>query len=131
KVGGFIVNDVHGLDIIPDYKHTYIIAFNANISVGINPTPWIEKANSLERKIKHLDVRGTNAALLLNAACMSPHPAATLVLSVAAVELLAKEENWTTKQRQWIQSLRAHTRDHSELPVPERDEVWRALGRMD
>lgn len=130
KLSRFLFNDVHGLEIIPDYANTCMVGHDPNLIIGRNPTLWMESANSFGRKIHRLDSNGLNASLLMNAAFMSSHPAASLVLSVAAVELLAKGENWTKAQREWIDHLRAHTKDHCELSDPEKEEISGALENL-
>lgn len=127
KTGGWLIDDVHGVDVYPDTQTAIVAAFGAKITTAFNPSRITDPLEAAGQRLARLDERGKEAALLMNAAFMAPHPVAMITLAVAAVELLAASERWNVKQKQWIIGLRKHLEDSDGLSVEERRELRHAI----
>ena len=125
--GGFLLDDVHGVDVFADTPRSFVLAFAATATTSFPPN-WIsELLGQFGSRISKLDERGRQAALLITDALMAQHPAAMVTLSVAAVEMLAAGEKWNASQKQWIKSLRGHLAGSADISLKEKDELERAI----
>jgi len=89
-----------------------------------------EPLEGMGKGIRKLEQRALEAAFLINAAFMAQHPVAMVTLSVAAVEMLAAEEQWNAAQKKWIKSLRSHAEQSGDLSTTEKEELRRALDSL-
>jgi hypothetical protein len=127
KTGAWLIDDVHGVDVYPDTQTAIVMAFGATLTTSFDPTRITDALKADGRRLTRLDDKGREAALLINAAFMAPHPVAMITLAVAAVELLAAGERWNTSQKQWIIGLQAHLEDSEGLSKEERGELRQAI----
>lgn len=127
KVGGFLLDDVHGVDVYVDLPNTFVMFGEATLSTSMSPSTIIEPLEKMTTRIKNLDLRVVEAAFLMNAASISQHPVAMLTLSVAAVEMLAAGEKWNDAQKEWIKSLRQHVASAEALNEVEKAELGQAV----
>jgi hypothetical protein len=125
--GGFLLDDVHGVDVFADTPRSFVLAFEATATTSFPPEKITELVGQVGPRITKLDERGIQAALLMNDASMAQHPVAMLTLSVAAVEMLAAGEKWNASQRKWIKSLRKHLATDAELSEAEKMELGKAI----
>lgn len=130
NLGGFLIDDVHGLSVHPETITAFMMFFGGQISASMSPDRMIELANTVVAKAKKIDDRTRSAALLMNAAMLAPHPAANIVLGIACVELLAAGEKWTERQRTWISSLEEHLAASKGLSAEEKRELLAAVKNL-
>jgi hypothetical protein len=130
KTGGFLLDDVHGVDIYADLPNAIVIFGEATATTSFSPTRIIEPLERMGRGIEKLERRSLEAAFLMNAAHMAQHPVAMLTLAVAAVEMLASGEKWNAAQKEWIKSLRSHVAEDASLSGDEKNELRQAVDSL-
>lgn len=130
KKGGFLLDDVHGVDVYADVPNTFVMFGEATVTTSFAPATIIDPLEHMDKGIKGLEQRALEAAFLINAAYMAQHPVAMLTLSVAVVEMLAAGEQWNLAQKKWIKSLRQHVADDSELTANEKSELRKAVDSL-
>lgn len=130
KQGHFLFDDIHGLDILPDTPASFWLAFGAKVTVTTPPELFFDGLDMADRVGRKLDEKGVRAALLLNAASMAEHPVGRLILSVAAIELLADQGKWSVAQKQWIKDARERIRSEKSIDAQERSELEKAVEGM-
>lgn len=121
--GGFLLDDVHGVDVYADTPRSFIMFGEATATTSWPPDRITELVEQMGSRISKLDERGTQAALLMNDAFMAQHPVAMLTLCVAAIEMLAAGEQWNAPQKKWIKSLRRQLTEDRQLSAPEKAEL--------
>src|SRR6202012_243888 len=87
-------------------------------------------AEHISPKAAQIDDPTRGAALLLNAAMLSGHPAARIILCIAAVELLAARQKWSPAQKLWINDLEPYLDASTELTAAEKDELKPAIAGL-
>jgi hypothetical protein len=125
--GGFLLDDVHGVDVFADTPRSFVMAFEATATTSFAPERMTELVEEIGARIGSLDERGVQAALLMNDAFMAQHPVAMLTLCVAAVEMLAAGEKWNASQKKWIKSLRKHLADDPQLAARDKAELEKGV----
>jgi hypothetical protein len=125
--GGFLLDDVHGVDVYADTPRSFIMFGEATLTTSYSAERIIDLVERVGPRIAKLDERGSQAALLMNDAFMAQHPVAMLTLCVAAVEMLAAGEKWNVAQKKWIKSLRNHLEGNSGLSDREKDELEKGI----
>jgi hypothetical protein len=130
KTGGFLLDDVHGVDVYADVPNSLVLFGEATATTSLIPDRIIEPLGRMGNGITKLERRGLEANFLINAAFMAQHPVAMLTLSVAAVEMLAAGEQWNVSQKEWIKSLRTHVAGDSDLSDLEKEELRRAVDSL-
>ncbi|RVI07877.1 hypothetical protein CN200_29625 [Sinorhizobium meliloti] len=130
KEGTFLADDVHGLTVYSDTVTAITIFFSAELSASINPDRVLELAEMVGAKAKKIDKRCEAAALLMNAALLTSHPAAIIVLGISAIELLAEGERWTQAQLGWIRDLSVRVASSDGLTVEEKEELAKAVSNL-
>lgn len=130
KVGAYLINDVHGVDVYPDTQTAMVLAFEASFSTSMPATRLTGPLEKMGKRAKRIDDLGRDAALLLNAAFMAEHPVAMLVLSLAAVELLAVDEKWSVSQSIWLEGISAQLVASSDLSETEKGELRESIQRL-
>lgn len=128
--GGFLLDDVHGVDVYADTPRSIIMFGEATATTSFAPERITEIVEQMGSRIGDLDERGVQAALLMNDAYMAQHPVAMLTLSVAAVEMLAAGEQWNEPQKECIKSLRHHVASDRNLNTAEKDELRKAVDSL-
>lgn len=127
KKGGWLIDDVHGVDVYPDTQAAMVSAGDVTLTQSHDVSFLIHPLKRHGKAFSKLDDRARDAALLINAAFMAEHPAAMLILGVAAVELLAAGQRWNSNQLQWISGLEQHLEDSSNLTDGDRVELQQAI----
>lgn len=130
KAGGFLLDDVHGVDVYADVPNTFVMFGEATATTSFSPAKIIEPLERMGKGIKELEQRALEASFLTNAAYMAQHPVAMLTLSVAAVEMLAAGEQWNDAQKEWIKTLRQHVADDIKLNKGEKEELRKAVDSL-
>lgn len=130
KAGGFLLDDVHGVDVYADVSNAFVMLVEATATTSFAPQRIIDPLEDMGKGIKQLEQRALEAAYLMNAAYMAQHPVAMLTLAVAAVEMLAAGEQWKPDQKKWIKSLRQHVADDGELTDDEKKELRKAVDSL-
>jgi hypothetical protein len=130
KAGGFLFDDVHGLDILPQTPASVIIFGDANLTARVPPEFLLGPAAEFGRKEKLIDQPARSAALLVNASLLAEHPVARLALSIAAVELISATERWNERQKEWIRQTRSTLAAEQSLTDQEREELAGAVEGM-
>jgi hypothetical protein len=125
--GGFLLDDVHGVDVYADTPRSFIMFGEGTATTSYPAERIVELVEQIGSRIAKLDARGAQAALLMNDAFMAQHPVAMLTLSVAAVEMLAAGEKWNAPQKKWIKSLRRHLDDDPDLSASEKSELGKGV----
>lgn len=130
KEGQYLFDDVHGLDVIPDTPASFAMVFGATITVSTPPEMFFDGIQKADDANPDIGQKGIRAALLLNAATMAEHPVGRLILSVAAIELLASREKWSLAQKNWIRETRERIRADEKISSLERGELEKAIEGM-
>ena len=114
--------EVHGILVLPDDGKSWFVHANASLSVTSDPGQLIEALEQLADNSASFDVAQypallVNSLRLLNLAMIADDSRAKIVLAIAAVEGLIRDEKWSDRQRKWftdmISSLQAE--DDNEL----------------
>ena len=114
--------EIHGILVLPDDGKSWFMYASASLSVKGNQGQLIEALEQLADNSASFDViqypaRLVNSLRLLNLAMIADDSRAKIVLAIAAVEGLMRDEKWSDGQRQWftdtIESL--HAEDDDEL----------------
>lgn len=127
KVGRFIFDDVHGVDVLPDTPSVLVMAVGGTATTSMAPNFLTDMVSEVGRSVCNLTDRGREAALLMNAAFLAGHPVAMVTLAVAAVEMLATSEKWNSNQKRWIKDTRDQIGVDESFSFEERSELRRAV----
>lgn len=127
KKGSWLIDDVHGVDVYPDTQTAMVSAGDITLTQSHDVGFLLHPLEIHGKAFRKLDERSRDAALLVNAAFMAQHPAAMLILGVAAVELLAAGQRWNSCQLEWIGGLEQHLADNSNLTDGDRVELRQAI----
>lgn len=130
KAGGFLLDEVHGVDVYADVPNSFVMFGEATATTSFVPARIVEPLEKMGKGIEKLERRALEAAFLINAAYMAQHPVAMLTLAVAAVEMLAAEEQWNGAQKEWIKSLRQHEADDVNLSDADKEELRKAIDSL-
>ncbi|MGE5723517.1 MAG: hypothetical protein ACM3YM_13765 [Sphingomonadales bacterium] len=128
--GGFLIDDVHGLDVYPDTATAMVIGMEATASVTMAVQPLIFMADEIGRKIERLDDESKLACYLINAATISNHPVASATLCISAVELLSQSVKKSLPQRQWIKRMRSSLEEDATLSERDKADLLKAVNSM-
>jgi hypothetical protein len=130
KEGGYLLDDVHGVDVFANLPNSMFFAFNATLSTSLNPANLIEALDLVSQQATKIDGATLNAALMINAAIFAPHPVAVIALFVASVESLASGERWEPKQKELIKKLKKYVEDSAEIDEIQKLELANAIGGL-
>ncbi|MDP5220041.1 hypothetical protein Q5Y75_22790 [Ruegeria sp. 2205SS24-7] len=100
-----LVDDIHGLTVVPDDDLNKIMHISGKGSVTAAPGLFVESMHELEKSPSNQPKRAILGVHLLNFACMNPEALAKAVLAFSAVEELGQGEGWSEKQRALINEL--------------------------
>jgi hypothetical protein len=127
KQGAHVRDNIHGLDVFPDYPNTGIFNMNATAIVHAAPDPFLSDLEELVQAAVTPSQRVADVILLLNYALMRPEPVAQIVFAVSAVESLGQNESWSPDQQQLLRELSAAVTQHAIGTEEERQEVADAI----
>ena len=125
--GARVRDNIHGLDVFPDYPNTGIFNMNATGIVHAAPDPFLSDLDEIVRTAAAPSPRITDVILLLNYALMRPEPVAQIVFAVSAVESLGQDESWSKDQKQLLRELAAAAEQSATGTHAERQEVADAI----
>lgn len=122
---------VHGLDTSPDDDRTQMIVMNGpEVRVGTDTSRLFAEIGLTFSALSDHEPAEFKAVLLMNAAWMSRESLASLVLSLSAVEMLAREGTWSVGQSVLREQVLKLVKEASFLPVQERDELYEAIEKV-
>ena len=114
--------EVHGILVLPDDGKSWFVYGSASLSVTSDPGQLIEALEQLADNSASFDVAQYPAPLinslrLLNLAMIADDSRAKIVLAIAAVEGLMRDDKWSAKQRQRFTDMIAslHAENDDEL----------------
>lgn len=125
--GHIVRSNIHGLDIFEDLPGTKWFWMEAKAKITAQPDPIIAEIQRLFASSPIDEPKGFDAVRLLNESLVSREAAAQLILAIAAVEHLARGDNWTQSQRETLQSLANAVDTDSNLAPEERLELSEML----
>lgn len=123
-----IVQNIHGLSVLPDDDNSRIPLLNIQAKVTADPRQFLDSMTELAVQ---LPLRLSAAAIgvrILNLALMNSQPLTQMVLSFSAIEALGQSETWTKAQSELINKLATEV-EGSSTDDPERLEVADAIRR--
>ena len=114
--------EIHGVLVLPDDGKSQFIYASASLSVTSDPGQLLEAVEQLSDNSASFDAAKypdslINSLRLLNLAMIADDRRAKIVLAIAAVEGLIRDEKWSARQRQWFTDTVASLRgqDDDEL----------------
>lgn len=127
KDGAFLIDDVHGVDVYPSNVTAMLLFGEMTATTTMSIGSLFDPVEVVGCHVKRIDEKARSASLLLNAAAIAGQPTATIVLSIAAVELMASSEKWSDEQKLWIRSLPNHLELSDELSNEQKEELRQAI----
>ena len=115
-----------GLMVYPDDGSVLLLGANITAFVSTPLQPIISDLEALIDRVGRIEGVELEATLLLNAALMNSEPLAQLALSVAAVEMLAGRQKWSTAQLGALTRLHEFAKNLEGLDRSEHEEVLKA-----
>jgi hypothetical protein len=115
-----------GLMVYPDDGSVLLMGMKMTAVVSTPVQPIISDLEALIDRAGKIEGVELDATLLLNAALMNSEPLAQLALSVAAVEMLAGRQKWSTAQLGALARLHELAKNLEGLTGSEYDEVLKA-----
>jgi hypothetical protein len=129
KTGSFVRDNIHGVDVFEDDPNVWFPAMQATGTVRNNAEPFLSDLTSLLGLPSEISRQTLDIVLLLNTTLMVAHPVAQIVFAFSAVEMLGQQHDWTSDQRQLIESL-AQAAESADIGTDlERREVADAIKR--
>jgi hypothetical protein len=124
-----LLNNIHGLMIVPDDDNSLIILVEGTGTVTSDPVQFANAIQDAMVKNNSLARERLAAASLLNMAIMSQEPLACAALAFSAVEALGQDEEWSEKQKAKIEQLARDLESESSEGDDEKIEIVEALRR--
>ena len=115
---------IHGVLVLPDDGKSLFVYASATLSVRSDPAQLLEAVETLSDPSCSFDVSRypdslVNSLTLLNHAIISDDRRAKIVLSIAAVESLISNQNWSDKQQLWLNDTVADLNEEDDCELRE------------
>lgn len=127
REGQLIRDNVHGLDVFPDFPNVRIFTISGTGTVLKEPNPFLSDLAAYMHEANNVSHRVSDVALLLNFALMRAEPVAQIVFSISAVEMLGQNEDWSADQKRLLQDLARSAVQSETGTSDEREEVAVAI----
>lgn len=126
--GLVVKNDVHGLDVYPDFKIVKFASASGSLVVRMPPEPILKDVEKFFTCAGNESQLTKDIVLLLNHALMQEDPVSQIVFAISAVEMLGQDEAWSKTQEAMLEELasQAETIEH-ECNQEERVEIAEAI----
>ena len=124
--------EIHGVLVLPDDGKSQFIYASASLSVTSDPGQLLEAVEQLSDNSASFDAAKypeslINSLRLLNLAMIADDRRAKIVLAIAAVEGLIRDEKWSDRQRRWLADTVATLQEEDDDDLRE---IADALERM-
>lgn len=124
-----LLQNVHGLMVMPDDGKSKIIVISAKATVSANVENFVKALEECAENPPVNEQFFYNAIRVLNFSLLASDPLAKIVLSFAAVEELGQSEKWSRGQLELIKQLADNANNVDSCSVQERKEVHDAILR--
>ena len=124
--------EIHGILVLPDDGKSRFAYASASLSVKSDPAQLLEAIETLSDDSASFDITRYPDPLvyslrLLNLAMIADDSRAKIVLAIAAVEGLIRNEKWSERQKRWLADTIEQLREEADIEL---EEMAGALQRM-
>ncbi len=127
--------EIHGVQVLPDDGKSRFMHASASLSVSSDPRQLLEAVEHLSDNAASFDAAKypdslINSLRLLNLAMIAEDRRAKIVLAVAAVEGLIRNEKWSERQKEWLADTIGTLREKADAELEEMANVLQRMHRV-